>query len=135
MKVVPLDNSALEQGIGLFNRGEYFDAHEAWDGLWFRATDSRDKRFLQGLIMAAGAFHQAKKRKCSGATVLLAKSIPLLRSGVAIHPDLQLSDFIQELEQLRSEMDWCSNSEFAQKLPRITREYACCGPRAEGMTV
>jgi uncharacterized protein len=134
MKVVPLDNSALELGIGLFNRGEYFDAHEAWDGLWFRAKDPQDKRFLHGLIMTAGAFLHAKKGKCAGATVLLAKSIPLLRSGVANHPDLQLSDFIQELEQLRSEREWCSNGEVAQKLPRITREYACCGPHAEGMT-
>ena len=56
MKVVTLDESALEQGIDLFNRGEYFDAHEAWEGVWFRAQDAREKLFYQGLIMAAGAF-------------------------------------------------------------------------------
>jgi predicted metal-dependent hydrolase len=133
MKVVPLDNSALAQGIGLFNRGEYFDAHEAWDGLWFRATDSQDKRLLHGLIMAAGAFHHAKKGKCAGAAVLLAKCIPFLRRGVVSHPDLQLSDFIQALEQLGSEKDWCSSGKVTQKLPRIAREYACCEPHAEGL--
>ena len=72
MKVVPLDESAVEQGIDLFNRVEYFDAHEAGEGVWLRAQAAREKRFYQGLIMAAGAFVHAKKGECAGAAALLA---------------------------------------------------------------
>ncbi len=132
MKVVPLDESALEKGICLFNQGQYFDAHEVWEGLWFRAQNAQDKRFFQGLIMAAGAFLHAQKRECAGAAALLAKSMPLLRNGVDAHPDLQVSDFIKSLEQLGRE-DWCPAASGSQALPRITRSYTCCEPHAEGL--
>jgi predicted metal-dependent hydrolase len=115
------------------NRGDYFDAHEAWEGLWFRAQDAEEKRFLQGLIMAAGAFLHAQKRECAGAAALLAKSMPLLRSGVDAHPDLQVSDFIKALEQLGSQRDWCPAGASARRLPRILRGYPCCEPHREGL--
>jgi predicted metal-dependent hydrolase len=133
MKVVPLDESAVERGIDLFNRGEYYDAHEAWEGLWFRAKDSRKKRFYQGLIMAAGAFVHAKRGECAGAAALLAKSVPLLRNGEATRPDLQLGDFIQALEQLGSQRDWCPAGAVTHHLPKILREYPCCEPHGEGL--
>ena len=133
MKVVPLPEYALEKGIRLFNEGKYFDAHEVWEGPWFRAHNAQDRHFLQGLIMAAGAFLHALKRECKGATALLVKSIPLLRDGVDAHPDLQLSDFIAALDKLGSEKDWCPTAASSQALPRITRSYACCEPHAEGL--
>jgi predicted metal-dependent hydrolase len=124
VNVVPLDKTALELGIGLFNEGKYFDAHEAWEGLWLRAKDGQDKSFLQGLIMAAGAFLHAGKRECAGAATLLAKSVPLLKNGADAHPDLLLNDFIQALELLGSDKDWCSTGVGAQALPRIRKVSA-----------
>jgi len=121
VNVVPLNNTALELGIGLFNDGKYFDAHEAWEGLWLRAKDGQDKSFLQGLIMAAGAFLHAEKRECTGAATLLAKSVPLLKNGIDAHQDLLLNDFIKALEQLGSDKDWCSTGAGVQAWPRIRR--------------
>ena len=44
-------------GIMLFNRGDYFEAHEVWESLWME-TPAPDRRFYQGLIQAAvGLFH------------------------------------------------------------------------------
>jgi predicted metal-dependent hydrolase len=39
-------------GVLLFNRGDFFEAHEAWEGLWME-TAGPDRRFYQGLIQAA----------------------------------------------------------------------------------
>src|SRR6266852_798977 len=39
-------------GIVFFNRGDYFEAHEAWEALWMD-TAGPDKPFYQGLIQAA----------------------------------------------------------------------------------
>jgi predicted metal-dependent hydrolase len=124
VNVVPLDKSALELGIDLFNEGRYFDAHEAWEGLWLRAKDAQDKSFFQGLIMAAGAFLHAEKRECTGAAKLLVKSVPLLKSGADAHPDLLLGDFIRALEKLESDKDWCATGAGAMEVPRIRREPA-----------
>ncbi|OWK43818.1 DUF309 domain-containing protein [Fimbriiglobus ruber] len=43
-------------GIVLFNRGEYFAAHEVWEDLW-RDCTTGDRRFYQSLIQAAVALY------------------------------------------------------------------------------
>ena len=135
LKVVRLDTYALDQGIELFNGGEYFDAHEAWEGPWFRTQDSKEKRFLQGLIMAAGAFLLTMKRQCSGAAKLLARSIPRLRDGVDAHPDLRLTEFIEALERLGSRKNWCPAADIPQALPKIGKSSPRCSPSAERLMV
>jgi len=122
MKVVPLHGYSLEKGIRLFNEGKYFAAHEVWESPLFRAQNAQHRHFLQGLMMAAGAFSHAQNRECGGAVTLLAKSIPLLKDGVDTHPDLRVSDFITALERLGSRKDWCPTAATTQTqlLPRIT---------------
>jgi predicted metal-dependent hydrolase len=39
-------------GIVLFNRGDFFEAHEVWESLWME-THGPERPFLQGLIQAA----------------------------------------------------------------------------------
>lgn len=39
-------------GIVLFNRGDFFEAHEVWESLWME-TFGPEKQFIQGLIQAA----------------------------------------------------------------------------------
>lgn len=41
-------------GIVLFNRGDFFEAHEVWESLWMD-TATPEKKFYQGLIQAAVA--------------------------------------------------------------------------------
>jgi uncharacterized protein len=53
-----MDNSASPYdprylaGIVLFNRGDFFEAHEVWESLWMD-TFGPEKQFYQGLIQAA----------------------------------------------------------------------------------
>lgn len=52
-----MENSSYDPrylaGIVLFNRGDFFEAHEVWESLWMEA--SPEKKFYQGLIQAAVA--------------------------------------------------------------------------------
>jgi predicted metal-dependent hydrolase len=41
-------------GIVLFNRGDFFEAHEVWEAIWME-TPAPEKKFYQGLIQAAVA--------------------------------------------------------------------------------
>ena len=44
-------------GIVLFNRGDFFEAHEVWEDLW-ADSGAPERRFYQGLIQAAvGLYH------------------------------------------------------------------------------
>jgi uncharacterized protein len=56
------DRSALERGADLFNRGLYWEAHEAWEELWLRLEDE-PRLFVQGLIQVAAAGHKAFVQK------------------------------------------------------------------------
>jgi len=42
-------------GVDLFNHGYYWEAHEAWEGLWRAAPDERARAMLHGLIKLAAA--------------------------------------------------------------------------------
>ena len=48
-------DARLREGIGLFNRGHYFAAHEAWEDFYQRAEEAH-KPFIEALIQMAAAF-------------------------------------------------------------------------------
>ena len=52
----------IQQGIDLFNRGEYFAAHEAWEEIW-RSTTPEPRDLFQGLVQLAASFHHLHERK------------------------------------------------------------------------
>jgi hypothetical protein len=54
------------EGVRLFNRQRYFEAHEAWEEVW---TPSRDpaRRFLQALIHFAVGLHHLESGNAVGA--------------------------------------------------------------------
>ena len=56
-------------GIVLFNRGDYFEAHEVWEQLWMDEAGP-DKKFYQGLIQAAVALCHFCNGNVRGATKL-----------------------------------------------------------------
>jgi predicted metal-dependent hydrolase len=58
------------RGILLFNREAFFDAHEVWEDVW-READGLEKKFLQGLIQVAVAFHHYSNGNIAGARSLL----------------------------------------------------------------
>lgn len=60
----------LAEGLLLYNAGEYFTAHEAWETVWLRAPEP-EKTFLQGVIQVTAAFHHLSRENRLGAELLL----------------------------------------------------------------
>jgi len=61
------------RGIGLFNRGAFFEAHEAWEDGWHDA-EGLEKKFLQGLVQVAVAFHHHSVGNLVGASSVLERA-------------------------------------------------------------
>ena len=60
-------------GIRLFNRGEFFECHEAFEEIW-RSTTPEPKDLFQGLIqVGVGLFHFFERRRPDVARRVLAK--------------------------------------------------------------
>ncbi len=79
----PLPLAALARGAELFDRGEWWHAHEAWEDGW-RAVSGQHRHYLKGLIqLAAANYHLvrgnrgAARRLFDGAAGHLAGSEPL----------------------------------------------------------
>ena len=54
------EDAAWTAGAALFNAGEYWEAHEAWEPLWLRA-EGPQRRLLAGVILLAAALHKAHR--------------------------------------------------------------------------
>jgi len=63
----------FRRGIELFNRGEFFDAHEVLEDVW-RAAPDEEKKFLQGLIQVAVGLHHYSTGNKVGTRSLLARA-------------------------------------------------------------
>lgn len=64
------NESQIQRGIELFNAGQFFEAHEAWEEVWL-AEREPEKTFLQGLIQIAAAFHHRQRGNREGMESLL----------------------------------------------------------------
>ncbi len=62
-------------GCGLFDAGDYWDAHERWERCWLAADDERTRHFLQGLVQCAAAAHNLARGKPRGARTVLGRAL------------------------------------------------------------
>jgi uncharacterized protein len=63
----------FQEGIDLFNAGQYFECHEAWEYVWNR-SEGAEKIAIQGLIQAAVAILHLERGNHEGAESLYAKA-------------------------------------------------------------
>lgn len=61
------------EGIKLFNRAEFFAAHEVLEEVW-RDARNPERKFLQSLIQVAVALHHHSRGNLVGARSLLARA-------------------------------------------------------------
>lgn len=75
------ENEAFTQGIALFNRGYYWEAHEAWETAWNSVgRNGVSADFLKGLIKLAAAGVKAREGNSLGVQRHLQRAIELLES-------------------------------------------------------
>ena len=89
-------------GIDLYNYHFYWEAHEAWEGLWISSVrNSSEHRFLQGLIKCGAAFLKVRMAEYQiqdliGARTLSESGLKLLSQvGVDNFMGLDISSFVE----------------------------------------
>lgn len=77
----------LERGRLLFNAGQYFEAHEAWEQAWL--VEAGDMRLLlQGLIQIAGGCHKARQGQAAGCARLIGAGLEKLERAGTLAPEI-----------------------------------------------
>jgi uncharacterized protein len=78
------DNAEYLWGVDLYNAGFFWEAHEAWEGLWRSAgRDPQQRRFLQGLIQCAAACLKAVAGDVEASQRLAARGLARLERACA----------------------------------------------------
>ena len=97
--VPPDDAKILARGVELFNRGAFWEAHEAWEELWLRAGPDI-RLFLQGLIQLAAAWHHVGRGNQRGAERLFRAGLEKLAPYRPSHAGIDGSDAVSRAEQM-----------------------------------
>ena len=90
-------------GIVLFNRGDFFEAHEVWESLWMETFDA-DKQFYQGLIQAAVGLCHFCNGNVRGAAKLYRSSHDYMKRYGDRHLGLDQAAFWREMDACFAEL-------------------------------
>jgi len=94
----------LRRGIELFNRGEFFEAHEVLEDVW-RAAPTENKKFLQGLVQLAVAFHHHSTGNLVGMRSVMQRGMNNLAGHADDSYGVNLASLIRSLAEWRKAMD------------------------------
>jgi uncharacterized protein len=90
-------------GVDLFNAFYFWEAHEAWEGLWAAVPrDSPPSLMLQGLIQVAAALLKTHMQVLAGARVLSREGLDKLSRAARTHPSLLGLDLAHVIEEWRA---------------------------------
>ena len=95
----------LELGLTDFNTGRFWHAHEAWETIWLESQDPDLRRFLQGLIQIAAAYHHVQRGTVRGAVRLFDAGIAKLRGSQPGLCNLALGSLIGTSLEVRAWAD------------------------------
>jgi predicted metal-dependent hydrolase len=99
-----VDRDLYLRGIDLFNRAEFYDAHEVLEDVW-RPMMGQQRIFLQGLIQVAVALHHHSTGNVVGARSLLRRAAKNLSNCPETYCELKISRFRTALEGWQRALD------------------------------
>jgi predicted metal-dependent hydrolase len=99
----PLYDPRYLAGVVLFNRGDFFEAHEVWESLWMD-TAGPDKPFYQGLIQAAVGLCHFCNGNVRGALKLYHSSRDYLNRYPSPHLGLDLAGLHDQMTRCFAEL-------------------------------
>jgi predicted metal-dependent hydrolase len=90
-------------GIVLFNRGDFFEAHEVWEALWME-THGPEKPFVQGLIQAAVGLCHFCNGNVRGAAKLYKSARDYMERFAPVFWDLDVTRFWDDMHACFAEL-------------------------------
>jgi uncharacterized protein len=86
----------FEQGLALMRGGEYFEAHEELELAW-RAADSEERDFFQGLVHVTVAWYQGGRGNRNGCARQLEKAERRLGAYAPEHRGVDVADVLRQV--------------------------------------
>jgi uncharacterized protein len=105
------------KGVALFNRGDFFEAHEEMEeAMNLLEDDTSDWDFYRGMLRASVANHKLGQNEIASAQLHLRAALKFLEPYPERHRGIRLGDFRSRLSGQLSELETGSTE---VKTPRI----------------
>lgn len=88
----------LDEGLELFNRRYFFEAHDVWEEIWQKERGAM-RDFFKGLIHLAGGFHHYTNGNWRGSAALLASGVGYLKPYLPGRMGIDLAAILPEVEE------------------------------------
>ena len=108
--LTPEQTALFHSGLALFNAGDYFEAHEAWEELWHSLT-GEPKRFMQGLIQCAVTLEHVRRGNPRGVVTVFASAQTRLKGFPPVYMGLPIGRLQEDL------------AKFIEPIRQMPREY------------
>ncbi len=92
------------EGLELFNREEFFDAHEVLEDVW-RAAPEEERKFLQGIIQVAVALYHHGNGNSVGARSVLRRAFRNLSRYPEGFAGIHLASLLHSISDWQRAMD------------------------------
>lgn len=92
------------RGVDLFNREEFFEAHEVVEDLWNETTGA-EKEFLKGFIQAAVALEHHRRGNPRGFGSVFGTAAGYLRKADSGAGGLDVTALLRDLEEFRDRVE------------------------------
>ena len=93
-----LERKLYLDGIELFNRHDFFDAHEAWEDVWHMAYGIKHE-FYQGLIQCAVALEHYRRTNPRGVLSLYKSYQPKFEHVPPVFMGLDVTQFLAQMRE------------------------------------
>jgi predicted metal-dependent hydrolase len=92
-----------EDGLALARRGDYFEAHEAFEAAW-RACADDERDFFQGLVHVVVSAYQLGRGRPVAAERQRVKALRRLAAFAPVHRGLDVSGLLAGLERAEPDL-------------------------------
>ena len=99
------DGAGLARGVELFNQGQFWEAHEAWEGAWMPHRHTPEGDFYKGLVQVAAGFYHYHRRNKNGALIKWRDGAAYLRPFAPEHEGIQLQPLIETVDAYRAQIE------------------------------
>jgi len=104
------DADGLARGVELFNAGQFWEAHEAWEGAWMPLRGEDEADLYRGLVQVAAGCYHYQRRNRQGATAKWRDGAAILTPYLPGRQGLDLAALAADVNRLSSELaaatDW-----------------------------
>ncbi len=108
------------EAIRLFDEGNYFGAHEAWETCWSYSKETDEVEFFKGLAQLGAGYTHWMRGNARGVVALLGRAIERIGRHGSPYRGVDIDAFLDRLEVLRAEAARCEDAK--TPLPELDRQ-------------